>query len=153
MISRNYITTVPRRAIPLCVIGFSLMLLLTGCSSGLLSTGSPETGTLDTGTEGTDTDGDTQSNAFTIEQTLSDEAQRNTIAFDGLAFLTGDLCSDSFLPPGKIADFFGFQCLRDNDPDQMGHNTDFLTRIANNVFYILRTCPRWEIRITPSTPI
>ena len=74
---------------------------------------------------------------FTIEQTLSDEAQRNTIAFDGLAFLTGDLCSDSFIPPGKVADFFGFQYLRDNDPDQMGHNTDFLTRISNNVLYIL----------------
>ncbi|MCP4664130.1 MAG: hypothetical protein GY856_52770 [bacterium] len=72
-----------------------------------------------------------------IEQTLSDEAQRTTIAFDGLAFLTGDLCSDSFLPPGKIADFFGFQYLRDNDPDEMGHNTDFLTRISNNVLYIL----------------
>ncbi len=75
--------------------------------------------------------------AFDIEQTLSDQAQRTTIAFDGLAFVTGDLCSDSFLPPGKIADFFGFQYLRDNDIDQMGHNTDFLTRIANNVLYTL----------------
>ncbi len=74
---------------------------------------------------------------FTIDQTLSDEAQRNTIAFDGLAFLTGDLCSDTFIPPGKVADFFGFQYLRDNDSDQMGHNTDFLTRISNNVLYIL----------------
>ncbi|MCP5104660.1 MAG: hypothetical protein GY950_14845 [bacterium] len=74
---------------------------------------------------------------FTIRQTLSDEAQRNTIAFDGLAFLTGDLCSDTFIPPGKVADFFGFQYLRDNDSDQMGHNTDFLTRISNNVLYIL----------------
>ncbi len=72
-----------------------------------------------------------------IEQTLSDQAQRTTIAFDGLAFLTGDLCSDSFLPPGKVSDFFGFQHLRDNDPDEMGHNTDFLTRISNNVLYIL----------------
>ena len=31
----------------------------------------------------------------------------------------------------------GFQYLRDNDPDNMGHNTSFLTRIANNVIYIL----------------
>ncbi len=75
--------------------------------------------------------------AFDIEQTLSDEAQRTTIAFDGLAFVTGDLCADTFLPPGKIADFFGFQYLRDNDPDEMGHNTDFLTVIANNVFFTL----------------
>jgi len=74
---------------------------------------------------------------FTIEQTLSDQAQRNTIAFDALAFLTGDLCADSFLPPGKVSDFCGFQYLRDNDPDGMGHNTDFVTRIANNVLYIL----------------
>ncbi|MCP4156242.1 MAG: hypothetical protein GY757_51490 [bacterium] len=74
---------------------------------------------------------------FTIQQTLSDQAQKNTIAFDGLAFITGNLCSDSFIPPGKIADFFGFQFLRDNDPDKMGHNTDFLTRISNNVLYIL----------------
>ncbi len=78
-----------------------------------------------------------QGSGFGIEQTLSDEAQSTTIAFDGLAFVTGDLCSDSFLPPGKIADFFGFQSLRDNDPDQMGHNTDFVTRIANNVLYVL----------------
>ncbi len=72
-----------------------------------------------------------------INDTLSDGAQRTTIAFDGLAFVTGDLCSDSFLPPGKVSDFFGFQFLRDNDPDEMGHNTDFLTRIANNVLYTL----------------
>lgn len=74
---------------------------------------------------------------MTIEQTLSDEAQRNTIAFDGLAFLTGSLGADSFLPPGKVADFWGFQYLRDNDPSQMGHNTDFLTKAANNVLYVL----------------
>ncbi|MCP4214774.1 MAG: BACON domain-containing protein [bacterium] len=75
--------------------------------------------------------------SFNISQTLSEQAQRTTIAFDGLAFITGDMCSDSFLPPGKIADFFGFQFLRDNDSDEMGHNTDFLTRISNNVLYIL----------------
>jgi hypothetical protein len=27
--------------------------------------------------------------------------------------------------------------LRDNDPDHMGHNTSFLTRVAENVIYIL----------------
>ncbi|MEI6750564.1 MAG: hypothetical protein WCM93_15515, partial [Bacteroidota bacterium] len=35
---------------------------------------------------------------YTITQAVSDEAQRNTIAFDGLAFLTGNLGSQSFLP-------------------------------------------------------
>ena len=76
---------------------------------------------------------------YTIEQAISDEAQRNTIAFDGLAFLTGNLGSQSFLPPGKVADYSGFQCLRDNDPTQMGHNTDFVTIIAFNVLHILTT--------------
>ncbi len=74
---------------------------------------------------------------FTITQTISDEAQRNTIAFDGLAFLTGNLGSQSFLPPGKVADYSGFQYLRDNDPTNLGHNTSFVTVIAVNVLNIL----------------
>ena len=74
---------------------------------------------------------------FTIAQTLSDGAQRTTLAFDGLAMMTGNLESQSFFPPGKVADYTGFQYLRDNDPDNMGHNTSFLTRVANNVIYIL----------------
>ncbi len=75
--------------------------------------------------------------AFTITQTLSDEAQRTTVAFSGLAMITGNLDAQSFFPPGKVADYTGFQYLRDNDPDDMGHNTSFLTRVANNVIYIL----------------
>jgi hypothetical protein len=43
-----------------------------------------------------------------MEQTLSDQAQLTTIAFDGLSFLTGNLGSDSFFPPGKVADYWGF---------------------------------------------
>lgn len=74
---------------------------------------------------------------FNMDQTLSDKAQQTTIAFDGLAFLTGNLGSDSFFPPGKVADFWGFQYLRDNDPSQMGHNTDFLTKASLNMFTIL----------------
>jgi hypothetical protein len=76
---------------------------------------------------------------YTIEQTLSEEAQRNTIAFDGLAFLTGSVGSQSFLPPGKVADYSGFQYLRDNDPTNLGHNTSFVTIIANTVLNILST--------------
>lgn len=76
---------------------------------------------------------------YTITQAISDEAQRNTIAFDGLAFMTGNLGSQSFLPPGKVADYSGFQHLRDNDPTQMGHNTSFVTIIAFNVLHILTT--------------
>jgi hypothetical protein len=51
--------------------------------------------------------------------------------------ITGNLEAQSFFPPGKVADYAGFQYLRDNDPDGMGHNTSFLTRIANNVIYVL----------------
>ncbi len=74
---------------------------------------------------------------FTMEQTLSDEAQWTTIAFDAVGFLTGSLGADSWFPPGKVADFWGFQGLRDNDPSHMGHNTDFLTKAANNMLSIL----------------
>jgi len=75
--------------------------------------------------------------SFTMTQTLSDNAQETTIAFDGLAFLTGNLGSDSFFPPGKVADFWGFQYLRDNDPSAMGHNTDFLTSASLNMLTVL----------------
>lgn len=74
---------------------------------------------------------------FNLDQTLSDQAQRTTLAFSGLALMTGNLEAQSFFPPGKVADYTGFQYLRDNDPDNMGHNTSFLTRVANNVIYIL----------------
>ncbi len=78
-----------------------------------------------------------QGQGFTIDNTLSGHAQETTIAFSALAFLTGNFCADTFIPPGKVADFFGFQYLRDNDPDHMGHNTDFLTRAADNVLFVL----------------
>jgi len=83
--------------------------------------------------------------SFTMEQTLSDNAQLHTMAFDGIAFITGSLGADSFLPPGKVADFWGFQYLRDNDPDEMGHNTDFLSKAADNVLYILNDRQRAEL--------
>ena len=87
----------------------------------------------------------THSGGMTIEGTLSDEAQETTIAFDGLAFLTGSLGADSFFPPGKVADFWGFQYLRDNDPSQMGHSGNFLTKAANNVLYILTPSQRSQL--------
>lgn len=74
---------------------------------------------------------------YTIEQATSERAQLHTAAFSGLAFITGKLGADTFFPPGKVADFFGFQYMRDNDKNDMGHNTDFLTRIASNVIAIL----------------
>jgi hypothetical protein len=74
---------------------------------------------------------------YSIEQAISERAQLHTMAFSGLAFITGNFGADCFFPPGKVADFFGFQYMRDNDKNEMGHNTDFLTRIANNVIHIL----------------
>ena len=44
-----------------------------------------------------------QEERYNIERTLSDQAQQKTITFDGLAFLTGCLGAQSFLPPGKVA--------------------------------------------------
>jgi Spy/CpxP family protein refolding chaperone len=74
---------------------------------------------------------------YSIEQAVSDRAQLNTIAFDGLAFLTGDFGCNTFLPPGKVADFCGFQYMRDVDTNELGHNTSFVPRAANNVLYAL----------------
>lgn len=74
---------------------------------------------------------------YSIEQATSDNAQLHTIAFDALGFLTGDLGSCTFLPPGKVSDYFGFQYMRDIDTGTGGHNTSFLTTIANNMLHVL----------------
>lgn len=74
---------------------------------------------------------------YSIDQAISDKAQLSTIAFSGLAFVTGSAGADTFFPPGKVADFFGFQYMRDVDQNGLGHNTTFLTKVANNVLYIL----------------
>lgn len=78
-------------------------------------------------------------NPYSIEQAISDKAQQSTIAFNALAFLTGDINSDTFLPPGKTADYFGFQYMRDVDVAGYGHNTQFLTRAACTVLGILNS--------------
>jgi hypothetical protein len=75
--------------------------------------------------------------SMNTEQTISDQAQSMTIAFDGLAFVTGSFCAQTFYPPGKVADFFCFQYLRDNDPSGMGHNTDFTTLTADPILVLL----------------
>lgn len=70
---------------------------------------------------------------YSIEQAISDNAQLHTIAFSGLAFLTGDFGAATFLPPGKVCDYFGFQYMRDIDAAATGHNPKFLDRVAGNV--------------------
>lgn len=82
---------------------------------------------------------------YSIEQATSDRAQLHTIAFDGLAFLTGDFGSDTFLPPGKVSDYFGFQYMRDIDAREGGHNTSFLTRIAHNMLALLNESQRAQL--------
>ena len=74
---------------------------------------------------------------YNIDQAVSDGAQSTTLAFSGFGMITGNLGAQSFFPPGKVADYWGFQYLRDNDADGMGHNTSFLTRISSNVLYTL----------------
>lgn len=74
---------------------------------------------------------------YTIEQAASDKAQLMTISFNGLAFITGTYGADTFLPPGKVADYFGFQYMRDIDAAEAGHNMQYLTKIANNTLAIL----------------
>jgi hypothetical protein len=90
---------------------------------------------------------------FTMDQTISDNAQSMTIAFDGLAFLTGNMGTDSFFPPGKVADFWGFQYLRDNDPSSMGHNTDFLTRASLNMLNILSADQRVQLKTLATSQV
>jgi hypothetical protein len=74
---------------------------------------------------------------YSIDQAISDQAQLHTIAFSGLAFMTGDFGSSTFIPPGKVSDFFGFQYMRDIDAADKGHNPIFLDRVAGNVMKIL----------------
>jgi hypothetical protein len=88
-----------------------------------------------------------------MAQTISDGAQRTTLAFSGLAMVTGNLEAQSFFPPGKVADYTGFQYLRDNDPDNMGHNTSFLTRVANNVIYVLDDSQLAQLRILATSQL
>ena len=82
---------------------------------------------------------------YSTEQAISDRAQLNTIAFDGLAFLTGDFGCNTFLPPGKVADFCGFQYMRDVDSNELGHNTSFVPRAANNVLFILTDAQKAQL--------
>jgi len=87
----------------------------------------------------------TERRAYTIEQATSDRAQLHTIAFSAFAFETGCLGADSFFPPGKVADWWGFQYLRDNDPSERGHNTDFLTKAATNMLHVLTADQRTQL--------
>ena len=86
-----------------------------------------------------------QAQRYSIEQAVSDRAQLHTIAFSGLAFLTGDFGASTFVPPGKVCDYFGFQYMRDIDVAEKGHNPMFLNRVAGNVLHIkLASLRNWH---------
>jgi len=74
---------------------------------------------------------------YSIEQAISDRAQLHTIAFNGLAFITGEFSASTFIPPGKVCAFFGFQYMRDIDAAGKGHNPMFLNRVVGNVMRVL----------------
>lgn len=94
---------------------------------------------------GPDQPGQGQGGGYSTEQAISDRAQLNTIAFDALAFLTGDFGCNTFLPPGKVADFCGFQYLRDVDTNELGHNTSFVPRAANPMLHVLTEAQKAEL--------
>ena len=71
------------------------------CLMAVLVAAATAAGTPVTGGASLSVTGGTQK--YTMDQTLSDRGQEATIAFDALAFVTGDACSDTFLPPGKVA--------------------------------------------------
>lgn len=79
---------------------------------------------------------------YSLDQAISDRAQLSTIAFSGLAFVTGDFGPDTFIPPGKVCDYFGFQYMRDIDAAGKGHNPMFLDRVAGNVLKTLTDAQR-----------
>lgn len=85
------------------------------------------------------------STTYNLAQAMSDNGQLMTIAFSGLAFITGNEGGDTFFPPGKVADFFGFQYMRDIDVAGYGHNTQFLTRAACNVLKILNSTQKAKL--------
>jgi hypothetical protein len=113
----------------------SLTLVLSACTESSPTTTPP--GETPTAGGNESVPGQQNGNPYSLEQAMSDNAQLSTIAFSGLAFITGNAGADTFFPPGKVADFFGFQYMRDVDTAGYGHNTLFLSRIANNVLYIL----------------
>ncbi|MDA3786948.1 MAG: YbhB/YbcL family Raf kinase inhibitor-like protein [Desulfobacula sp.] len=80
---------------------------------------------------------DKSSGQYSIEQAISDRAQLTTMAFSGLAFITGDFGASTFIPPGKVCDYFGFQYMRDVDIAKKGHNPMFVDRVVGNVLSVL----------------
>lgn len=136
----------------LCLVLVALSIFLSGCTNKIANTTVSSTisseiavsDTSSTASQKTAVSGTQSQSAnkqggenYSLEQAMSDNAQLSTIAFSGLAFITGYAGADSFFPPGKVADFFGFQYMRDVDTAGYGHNTLFLSRVANNVLSIL----------------
>jgi peptidoglycan hydrolase-like protein with peptidoglycan-binding domain len=108
----------------------------TATSKPQSQTTTPNTKTTNSNT--TNTTANTNNN-YSLEQAMSDNA------FSGLAFITGSAGADTFFPPGKVADFNGFQYMRDVDTAGYGHNTTYLSKVANNVLYILNDAQKAKL--------
>jgi hypothetical protein len=126
------------------VLALTIAILATvSCTSNLLTsqvaTGNANPAQQANGNANASQKTNANANQYSLEQAMDDNAQLTTIAFSGLAFLTGSAGADTFFPPGKVADFFGFQYMRDVDTAGYGHNTTFLSTVANNVLSILNT--------------
>eukprot|EP00808_Paulinella_micropora_P025307 g7364.t1 len=72
-----------------------------------------------------------------FDSSLRSIVMLKTWGYAGLAWLTGNLCSDSFLPPGKVGEMMGFQFTRDSEPNGLGHNSMFSDYISQHVFSLL----------------
>jgi hypothetical protein len=114
-----------------------ILLLLSGILSAVPLSMAAENPDQERQDGGRQTRVENKQHRYSVEQATSDRAQLHTIAFSGLAFLTGEFGASTFLPPGKIVDFFGFQYMRDIDVAQKGHNPMFLNRVAGNVLSTL----------------
>jgi phosphatidylethanolamine-binding protein (PEBP) family uncharacterized protein len=97
----------------------------------------PPDGTRDKGKDKQGQGPDKSPGQYSIEQAISDRAQLTTMAFSGLAFITGDFGASTFIPPGKVCDYFGFQYMRDVDIAKKGHNPMFVDRVVGNVLSVL----------------
>jgi hypothetical protein len=88
----------------------------------------------------TDSDGLTiydQNTVMDIDQTLSDDAQRCTIAFDGFAFITGNLEAQSFFPPRQGGRLLGIPVPARQHPERQWAQYQLPDQIAPSMSSLL----------------
>jgi hypothetical protein len=88
-----------------------------------------------------------------LDAALGFMGQLTTVAFAGVGLMAGNLEAQTFFPGGKLVDYFGFQYLRDVDPDDYGHTNGFQTRLAANVLYTLDDAQIEEMKALIETEV